>query len=319
MSSDARVSFGIAPSAYRLPDATTLGHVTLQVSDLERSLSYYCDVIGLERLSSEAHRAVLGTPSREHESAQVLIVLQELVGAAPVSRSGRLGLFHVAMVLPSRASLGQFLAHLSQRNEHVGMADHSVSEALYLTDPDGLGIEVYADRPRETWQVTDKQLSMGTDALDVRSLLSAGDGKAWRGMPSGSRVGHIHLHVGNIDTAADFYHDTLGFDKIVWSYPGALFLSAGGYHHHLGTNTWARNASPAPLDEARLMEWTIVVPSRADVAAVAASCVQRGVTVSQFPNTSSSTSVGELESLVVADPWGTRVRIAAVDVAGNVS
>lgn len=319
MSSDPRIPFGIAPPVYRLPDATTLGCVTLQVSRLERSLTYYRDVIGLAVLSQEAHRIALGVTTSEGGLPRVLIVLQERAGAAPVSRSGRLGLYHVAIVLPDRPSLGRFLTHLTQRDEHVGMADHYVSEALYLTDPDGLGLEVYADRPRETWKVLHDELSMGSVALDVRSLVSAGAGEPWHGAPPGTRVGHVHLHVGNLEQAAEFYHVTLGFDKIVWSYPGALFMSAGGYHHHLGTNTWARNASPAPLDEARLMEWTIVVPSRADIAAVAVSCAQRGVSVSLVSSVMRSTPVDAPDAIVIADPWGTMIRVTTADIGNHFS
>ena len=143
----------------------------------------------------------------------------------------------------------------------VGSSDHGVSKSLYLTDPDGLGIEVYADRPRSEWHRDGRQLLMATEPLDVRGVVAAAGGEQWSGMPDGTRLGHVHLFVANLDEGEKFYHAGLGFDKVVWSYPGALFLSAGGYHHHLGTNTWAQHASPATDHDARLLDWEIVVPA----------------------------------------------------------
>ena len=225
-------------------------------------------------------------------------------GAAPVPRRGRLGLFHVAILLPDRAALGRFLVHLADLGAQPGMSDHFVSEAIYLSDPDGLGLEIYADRPRESWESHNRQLTMGTEPLDVRSLIAAADGVPWAGAPAGTRIGHVHLHVGDLARAAGFYHEALGMDKVVWDYPGALFLSAGGYHHHLGTNTWASGAEPARLDEARLLEWTVEVPSVADVQAVAGSLTAHDVAIEP-----------DGDSFTARDPWGTllRVRIAEPD------
>jgi catechol 2,3-dioxygenase len=177
------------------------------------------------------------------------------------------------------------------------MADHAVSEALYLSDPDGLGIEVYADRPRSTWRHDARQLYMTTEPLDVASVMKAGEGRTWDGMPPGTVMGHVHLHVGDLDEAAAFYHRGLGFDQVVWDYPGALFMSAGGYHHHLGTNTWSSGA-PAAEDQARLLSWEIVVPP-ADAAAAAHSLTSRGYAVARTADGAHAN-----------DPWGTTVRIA---------
>jgi catechol 2,3-dioxygenase len=175
-----------------------------------------------------------------------------------------------------------------------------VSEALYLRDPDGLGIEVYADRPRATWRHVGGQIEMATAPLDTESVIAAGRGEPWSGMPPGTVLGHVHLHVADIDAASRFYHDALGFDRTVWSYPGALFLSAGGYHHHLGLNTWAGAQAASPSDdEARLLEWRIVLPTASDVRDASARLVEAGHAV-----TSSDGGV------VVADPWGTRIRLA---------
>ncbi len=295
------IPFGIAPPDYRLPDAMRLGAVHLQVADLARSIAYYGDVIGLRVLARSATGAQLGAVDDD----QTLIQLHERPGAAPVPSRGRLGLFHVAILLPDRASLGRFLAHLAERGEQPGMSDHFVSEAIYLTDPDGLGLEIYADRPRAEWQTQDAQVTMGTVPLDVRSVIAAADGRAWTGAPAGTRIGHVHLHVGDLGVAARFYHETLGFDKVVWNYPGALFLSAGGYHHHVGTNTWARGAEPAHENEARLLEWSIELPSADDVVALAASASARGVEVR---------TTGD--SLLLRDPWGTEVRVRPAPSSG---
>jgi catechol 2,3-dioxygenase len=232
------IDYGVAPAGYRLPDATRLGPVKLQVSDLARSVAYYESVIGLHTISRTAGYARLGA---QHDDT-MLVGLQEKPGVVPVPRRGLLGLYHFAILVPDRAALGRFLRHVASLGVHVGMADHLVSEALYLTDPDGLGIEVYVDRPRESWKKLDRQIAMASDALDVESLLDAGGDAPFTGLPTGTVIGHVHLHVGDIERASHFYHEGLGFDKMVWNYPGALFLAAGGYHHHLGTNTWAAGA-----------------------------------------------------------------------------
>src|SRR5215213_7443413 len=290
-------SHGIAPSGFRLPPETHIGVVRLQVSDLARSLAYYERVLGFRTLNRSGGTATLGPVDAD----TAILELREKPGALPVPRRGRLGLFHFAILLPDRASLARFLAHLGEIGAYAGMSDHLVSEALYLTDPDGLGIEVYADRDRKTWKHEARQLAMATDPLDTRSLVEAGGAAPWTGMPSGTKVGHVHLHVEDIAQAEAFFHGALGFDKMIWSYPGALFLGAGGYHHHLGTNTWAAGAARPADDDARLLEWTVVVPSAADAAAVAKSLQDGGYSV---------TEDAERRSWTTTDPWGTPIRIA---------
>ena len=286
--------YGVAPSGYRLPAETRLGPVRLQIADLNRSLEYYDKVMGFRVVERKSDRVSLAA----HGDDTVLIELVERKGARAVPRRGRLGLYHYAILLPDRASLGKFLAHLAELGVYAGMSDHLVSEALYLTDPDGLGIEVYADRPRSDWKLKDRQLAMATDPLDVQNLVAAAKGEKWTGMPAGTKVGHVHLYVGDIDQAAAFFHEGLGFDKIVWNYPGALFLSAGGYHHHLGTNTWAAGAPHAEEGDARLLEWTVLVPSASDAAQAAKSIESAGYAVEQSP-----------EGWVATDPWGTNVHL----------
>jgi catechol 2,3-dioxygenase len=289
-------SYGITPPGYRLPDASRVGTVRLQVADLDRSLAYYQRVLGLRVLARSDGQAVLGAV----EGGEPLIELREHPAAVPVPRRGRLGLYHFAILLPDRAQLGRLVRHLSEIGERAGMSDHLVSEAIYLTDPDGLGIEVYADRPRSAWRRHDGELTMTTDPLDVPDLLRAAGGERWSGMPASAVMGHVHLFVGDLDRAAGFYHAGLGLDKVVWSYPGALFLSAGGYHHHLGVNTWAAGAAPAGPGDARLLEWELVVPSAADAANALASLEAGGADIER-----------SADGGLARDPWGTAVRVRA--------
>lgn len=289
-------SYGVRPAGYRLPDATHLGRVRLQVSDLERSIAYYETVLGLRVIERDGAVARLGP----HGEDRVIVELHERSGARAVDRRGRIGLYHFAVLLPDRASLGRFVLHLRDLGAYAGMSDHFVSEAVYLTDPDGLGIEVYADRPREAWRAVDNQLEMTTIPLDVPRLVAAAGDSRWTGAPAGTVLGHVHLHVRDLDDAARFYHDGVGFDKVVWNYPGALFLSAGGYHHHLGTNTWAAGSPSAAEDDARLLEWEIVLPASGDVDEAAASLRAAGF----IPDRDG-------EAATVRDPWGTQVRLVA--------
>jgi catechol 2,3-dioxygenase len=296
VSSTVDVDYTAAPPGFRLPADTRLGVIRLQVADLARSLDYYQRVLGLRVLSRDATTATATLGA--HGDAAPLIELHERPGATPVPRRGRLGLYHFALLLPDRAALGRFLAHLWAIGEQVGMADHLVSEAIYLTDPDGLGIEVYADRPRSAWQRRGAALAMATDPLDVAGLTRAAGEESWTGMPAGTRIGHVHLFVDDLDRAADVFHAALGFDRVLLPpLPGALFLSAGGYHHHVGTNTWAARAPRATDEDARLLEWTIVVPTQESADAAARSLAAAGYAVSQDGMT--------------IDPWGTRVRVVA--------
>jgi catechol 2,3-dioxygenase len=285
--------YGVPPTGYRLPGETHVGAVHLQIADLDRSIGYYRDVLGLAVQSQGDGAARLGP----RESDLALVHLRERPGARPAPRRGAYGLYHFAILLPDRPSLGRFATHAAGQGVRMGMADHLVSEALYLTDPDGLGIEVYADRPRSTWQLRGSELAMATDPLDIEGVMAAGGEQTWDGMPAGTVMGHVHLHVGDLDQADAFYHGALGFDRIVWSYPGALFLSAGDYHHHLGTNTWSPGPSAAEGD-ARLLEWELVVPGAADATAAAASLRAAGY---------SARDTGS--GWVAADPWGTEVRV----------
>lgn len=286
--------------SYRLPDALRLGPVRLQVTDLPQSLAFYEQVLGMRVLARTDAEVSLGVQG----DARVLVVLVEKRGAMPHPGRGRTGLFHFAILLPDRPSLGRFVKHLAALGVRAGAGDHLVSEAFYLSDPDGLGIEVYADRPRDTWTMEAGELKMATDPVDVAGVVASAGATTWSGMPAGTVMGHVHLHVGDIDRAGAFYADALGFDRVVRRYPGALFMSAGGYHHHLGTNTWAGPlARAAEPHEAQLLEWTIELPSAQDVDAVAQALAQQGVAVTRANGGS---------ELVVRDPWGTPFRVRTI-------
>lgn len=288
------LTFGIPAPNRRLPAGAHPGAVRLQVADLARSRDYYQRLLGLTVIDAGTAGARLGPADR----ATVLVELVGRPGSRPVPRGGRLGLFHFAILLPDRPALGRFAAHIARERIPFGSADHAVSEALYLTDPDGLGIEVYADRDRSTWRANGRELHLTTEPLDLAGLASAGGATRWAGMPAGTVMGHVHLHVGDLARAEAFYHAALGFDKTVWNYPGALFLAAGGYHHHLGTNTWAAGAARPGEDEARLLEWELVLPAGGDVNAAGAELERQGFAIERRD-----------AGFSVPDPWGTVVSV----------
>jgi catechol 2,3-dioxygenase len=294
-------SYGQLPRDYRLPEGIRLGPVRLQIADLDRSLAFYQTTLGLRLLFREGSHAVLGA----HGNDTVLVMLDERPGARAAPTRRRLGLFHFAILLPDRPSLGRFVRHLAEIGAAVGAADHLVSESLYLQDPDNLGIEVYADRPRRTWRRVGRELLMSTDPLDVRGLERAAGAITWTGMPPGTVIGHVHLHVGDLAMASDFFGQALGLDVTVWEYPGALFFAARDYHHHLGANIWAGRDAQSPTEEdAQLLEWTIELPDLVSLGALADSLARAGWPVEPLAQG------GAQPTLVTRDPWGTPLRLS---------
>jgi catechol 2,3-dioxygenase len=228
-----------------------MGPVGLIVTDLDRSLRYYQHNIGLRLLRRENDRAWLGA------SDAVLLEQTEQSGARPVQR-GRTGLYHFALLLPDRKELARTLRHLVDTQTPLsGMSDHGVSEAIYLSDPDGHGIEIYRDRPRSEWPRSGGGLRMTVDPLDVQGLLAeVTSGRvSWVGLHPATIMGHVHLHVASLAEAEHFYCDMLGFDLMQRFHGQASFVSAGGYHHHLGLNTWAGVGAPPPPDDAARLNW----------------------------------------------------------------
>ncbi|MCK0198375.1 VOC family protein [Ancylobacter sp. 6x-1] len=290
----------LAPAARhthpKLPDGLTLGAVRLRVRDGARSLAFYRDIVGLTPQADRGDGLIrLGAGDR------TLIELEVAPDAAPRPR-GTTGLFHVAILVPDRASLAVVLRRLVEKRVQLGASDHLVSEALYLDDPDGNGIEIYRDRPRDEWTWQDGEVAMATEGLDGRGVMSAlpaGAGDA--PMPAGTVIGHVHLQVGDLAAARRFYVDTLGMAVTTQSYPGALFVSAGDYHHHLGLNIWqSRGRGPAPEGATGLVHHTVKLPAAADVEAVAERLKAAGAPVSAIEG-----------GIASADPWGTRIHVIA--------
>jgi catechol 2,3-dioxygenase len=274
------------------PD-TELGLVALTVADLPRSVAFYQDVLGFGLLQEGSAQAVLGA------GGTPLLVLHEKrdAGPAPTNVTGLTGLYHFAILVPTRADLAQSLLHMVESGYPLGGAsDHLVSEALYLSDPDNNGIEIYRDRLREDWPRRGGQLQMASDPLDLRALISEAqaDPRPWNGLAAGTRLGHMHLQVADIPQARDFYHGVLGFDIVFdWERMGALFVSAGGYHHHLGLNTWhSRGGRPAPEGSAGLRYFTIYLPDEAALAPVLVRLDKASISYRQ-----------ENGGVVVEDPW----------------
>jgi catechol 2,3-dioxygenase len=284
-----------SPVALDLSSSTTVGAVQLTVSDLEQSLRYYQGAIGLDLLEHGSGRASLGAGGRE------LLVLVEHAGARPVP--GATGLYHFALLVPLRVDLARWLAHAGRdRVPLVGLSDHFVSEALYLSDPDRHGIEIYWDRPREVWegQVASRLTTM---PLDVDSLLGElGDpaDEPFDGLAAGTRMGHVHLKVASIPETVEFYRDVLGFGLMARLGGQAAFLSAGGYHHHLGANTWeSAHGAPPPPGAAALRHATIVLPDAGERDRVVARLEDAGAAVRNVDG-----------QPVVADPSGNRLVLA---------
>lgn len=256
--------------------ATRIGAIHLDVADLSRSLAYYEDGIGLRVQREGEGEVALGAGGAE------LLVLRERPGALPARHS--CGLYHFALLLPRRSDLGGWLAHAAERRLPLtGASDHYVSEAVYLSDPDEHGIEIYWDRPREVWE-GEVAARMTTLPLDLEGVLAAREGDAgFDGLPAGTQMGHVHLRVAELDDAVHFYRDVLGFELMAAFGSSAAFLAAGGYHHHIGANTWeSAGARQPPPGSATLTRATIMLPDaaalgrvRERLAAAGADAVER--------------------------------------------
>jgi catechol 2,3-dioxygenase len=248
------------PASGEIAAATAMGPVHLTVSALELSLDYYRGALGLEVLEQADGRARLGAGGRE------LLVLVEEPGAVPAH--GHTGLYHFALLVPERRDLAGWLAHaVRDRVPLTGLSDHFVSEAIYLSDPDGHGIEVYWDRPREVWEgrVGSRMTTMRLDVDGLLGELADLESEPFDGLPAGTVMGHVHLKVAAIDPTVAFYRDVLGFGLMAQLGAQAAFLAAGGYHHHLGANTWeSAGAPPPPPGTAALRRATIVLPDEAE-------------------------------------------------------
>jgi catechol 2,3-dioxygenase len=244
-------------SAFHLPDETRLSQVHLRTTDLERAIDFYQGVLGFGVTRTAGPKAAFSAPRQ----TQALIVFTEDRNA-PARPERATGLYHFAIRYPARRDLANALEQLVRNAYPIqGAAHHVVSEALYLADPDRNGVELYADLPRSQWVWQEGQIVMSTDPLDLDSLLAtAEDSSKPVAPPPGTDIGHVHLHVADLKTAERFYQDFLGLTVTQRSYPGALFLAAGSYHHHIAVNTWAGRAVPPP-DSVGLVSYRLEVPA----------------------------------------------------------
>ncbi|OKP95502.1 VOC family protein [Paenibacillus sp. P46E] len=282
-------------TAATLPQTLEIGLVQIRVSDLERSLDFYQNVVGLKVLR-QTGREVEMTADGQH----VLLVLREIENARVLRRNSAAGLYHFAILVPDRPGLGLVLRNLIDSGIHVGQGDHLVSEALYIQDPDNNGIEIYRDRPRDTWKYeANGNVVMTTDPVDVDGLLAASEGLAWTGLPAGTIIGHVHFHVGDLGEAKRFYVDTLGFEQTAAYGDAAMFISAGGYHHHMGLNVWAGQGAPAaPADAAGIDYFTLLLPSVQERDAVAERVRSAGYRVDTMDGI-----------VTVTDPWNIGIKL----------
>jgi catechol 2,3-dioxygenase len=272
------------------------------VADLDRAMEFYGGVLGLRSQGVDGARALTA------DGRTPLVVLHGRPGAPP-KPPHTTGLYHYALLLPTRADLARTLRRLADRRYPIeGASDHLVSEALYLADPDGNGLEIYADRPREAWPRRQGRLQMATEPLDVQGLLREVSGNPpWEGLAPATRVGHVHLHVADLARAEAFYRDVLGFELVLHFGASAAFLSVGGYHHHIGLNTWAgAGAPPPPEDAAGLRYFTLRLEDDREAAGVRARLARAGV--AGHPHDG---------GLLVRDPSGNGILIEARRARGG--
>jgi len=241
------MNFHTAPHTYT-------GEVHLNVLDLNRAVQFYKEVIGFKVLEEATNKVVLTADGKTP-----LLVIEQPENVTP-KEARRSGLYHFALLLPKRADLGAIIKHFIQQNVRIGASDHLVSEALYLSDPDGNGIEIYIDRDPSVWSWDKGQVAMSTDPLDIESIIAESADQTWEGLPVGTVMGHVHLHVANLPKTEKFYN-ALGFE-VVTNYPGALFMSNGKYHHHIGLNIWNGEGVTRPTPgSVGLQSYTLIYPN----------------------------------------------------------
>jgi catechol 2,3-dioxygenase len=272
-----------------------VGAIGLKVRDLDRLTAYYRDVLGLSVLDRRRDGATLG-------AGGVPFVHLEHAPDAKPDDTREAGLYHTAFLMPTRAELARWILHVARnRVPLTGASDHGVSEAIYLDDPEGNGMEVYHDRPAETWRWNGNDVKMVTDPLDIEDIVREVEpGAAFHSAPDGLRIGHVHLRVGDVARAETFYRDALGLD-VTRRRHGATFMSSGRYHHHIAGNVW-HSAGAGPRDASRAgLSW--VALEAGDAAAFDAAKTRL---------TQAGINLGDIQGgIEAADPWGTRVRIAS--------
>lgn len=259
------------------PD-TKLGEVKLKISNMERSLKFYQEIVGFQILKRNDRIAELSADGRN-----TLLVVEEVENAFIVPRRSHSGLYHYAILVPTRKDLGLSLRRLLDAGIHIGQADHNVSEALYISDPDMNGIEIYRDRPKEEWEYDSQGfVKMASDPVDWDGLLKEAQGAEWQGLSPGTVIGHVHFHVSDMHKSKHFYCEVLGFDveADLMRQMGALFIAAGRYHHHLGLNVWAGAGVPqVPANGTGIVYFTVVFPNAAELEKTAHGIAEAGLLV----------------------------------------
>jgi catechol 2,3-dioxygenase len=301
---------------FGINSAARMGYVTLNVSDIQRSLDFYQSILGFRKLRESSTDRILlssnGTSSSSSPPYLLGLVQVDQAESNPVT-SNRAGLYHFAILLPERKNLADVLLYLSEKQDEVhfdGLADHLVSESIYIHDPDFIGIEIYSDRPQSVWKWNGRnisnnnnngQLQMATLALNTDDLIKESTDKGWTGMPAGTVIGHVHLHVSNLPNAMKFYRDILGLN-LTTTYPGAYFFAAGRYHHHIATNTWlGTNILPASPESIGLNHFGIELPNKEEFDMILKQLQQQNIAAKN--NELSS------KAILIQDPNGIRIQV----------
>nr|WP_106781016.1 VOC family protein [Lysinibacillus timonensis] len=275
-----------------------VSHVQMKVSNLEHSIEYYKKIIGFDVLEQSNNTAVL-----TFDGATSILSLEQ-VDHAQSLQGGQTGLYHFAILLPTRKDLGNFIQNIVEQNVRIGAGDHHVSEAIYLYDPDGNGIEVYSDRPEDSWIWQNDFVYMTTEQVDIPSVLRDADG-AWNGLPEGTVMGHIHLSVSDLTASEKFYTEALGYDVVTRYGNQALFISTGKYHHHIGLNTWnSAGGRPAPENSVGLKSFTIVLENDEQAEKIKSNLRGIGAVVEKF---SGAPKFGGAQAFSTVDPSGIRI------------
>ncbi len=276
-----------------------VSHVQIKVSNLERSVEFYKTIIGFKILEQTKISASL-----TFDGVTSILSLEEVSNAIPLQK-GQTGLYHFAILLPSRKDLGNFIQHIVKHNVRIGAGDHHVSEAIYLYDPDGNGIEVYTDRPENEWiWYGDSTVQMVTEQLNIQSILADAT-NSWRGLPDGTVMGHIHLSVANLPDSEKFYTEGLGYNIVARYSSQALFISTGKYHHHVGLNTWnSAGGKPAGKNTVGLKSFTLVVDNLEKAEQIKENLTKLGVKIEHF---NEAPIFGGSQLFSSIDPSGNRI------------
>jgi catechol 2,3-dioxygenase len=298
-------------SRFRIHPSTKIGYVSLNVSDIEKSLEFYQSLLGFRKVAKSSNdRALLSSDGNPSRLVELLQANEEGESNSRVAKKA--GLYHLAILLPERKHLADMLRYLSDKRDQVyfdGLADHLVSEAIYIRDPDFNGIEIYRDRPYSEWKWNrgdrdddNNKLQMATLQLNTDDLLKESTEKGWVGMPANTIIGHVHLHVGDLSKAMKFYHEILGLN-LTTTYPGAYFFAAGIYHHHIATNTWlGTNILPASPESVGLNHFSIELPNREEFDRVLEQ-------LSRYNMAAASSSSLSSKSILIHDLNGIRIQV----------